>query len=128
MTDLIHNLAGVALWWAGITLALWALVFLLFLAVMKLREMRREDTFKDLHWSGQAVGWVIAVIGYIGDALLNYIGLSVMFLEAPDFIGEPLCTQRVIRHKYHSTGWRRERALWCCSKWLSPVDKTHCDG
>lgn len=127
MSPLIDNLLHLALWWGGIALALWVVTFLLFLAVMKLREMQREGTLADLHWFARSIAYALVLLGLVLDALLNFIVLSVVFLEPPDFIGEPLSSQRVKRHKIHGTGWRRERALALCRRWLTPVDKTHCE-
>lgn len=124
---ILNSLLPLALWWCGIALVLWAVTFVLFLAVMKLREMQREGTLSDLHWTARGIAYVVVLLGLVLDVLLNYIVLTVVFLEPPDFIGEPLSSQRVKRHKIHGSGWRRERALALCRRWLTPVDPTHCE-
>ena len=110
-------------WFVGVT-SLFSLTFLFYLAVIQLRDMKENDTIKDLHWTGQGLGYSFLYLGLIMDAVLNVVGLSVCMWEFPR---EFLCTARVIRHKYEGTGWRHDQALWWCSKWLTPVDKRHCE-
>jgi len=122
-------------WFEGVTI-LFALTFLFYLAVIHLRDMKEADTIKDLHWTGQGLGYSFLYLGLIMDAVLNVVGLSVCMLEYPK---EFLCTARVIRHKFSNQStsqftairWlsdmRHKQALWWCSKWLTPVDTRHCE-
>lgn len=110
-------------WFVGVSV-LFILTFLFYLAVIQLRDMKERDTIKDLHWTGRGLGYSFLYVGLVMDAALNVVGLTVTLWELPR---EFLCTARIIRHKYHSTHWRQDQAYWWCSKWLTPVDKRHCE-
>jgi len=129
-----YALVGLA--WLTATVILFSLTFLFYLAVIHLRDMQENDTIKDLHWTGRGLGYAFLYIGLVMDAVLNWVGLTVTLMEIPK---EFLCTARVIRHKYSDPStskfafvrWlsdkRHEQALWWCAKWLTPVDKRHCE-
>lgn len=107
--------------WAGISLALFVSTFLFYVAIMSIREKRSH--ILELHWSVRWVYYLLLFIGLVLDTLLNWIFLTVVFLEFPK---EFLATPRVVRHKHHSTGWRQLVANWFCHNWLTPFDKSHC--
>jgi hypothetical protein len=108
--------------WVAISLTLFISTFVFFVALMKMREIQNE-IFR-LHWSVRWCCFFLLFIGLILDTLLNWIVLSVAFAELPR---EFLSTARVIRHKYESTHWRKDMALWFCKNWLVPFDIRHCE-
>lgn len=108
--------------WLGAAVGLFVLTFVCFVAIMKMREVR-DEIFR-LHWSVRWICYGILFTGLILDTLLNWIVLTVAFLELPR---EFLSTSRVIRHKYHSTHWRQDQAYWWCKNFLQPFDVKHCE-
>ena len=108
--------------WAGASLTLFIGTFVMYVAIMKMREVQNE--IYRLHWSVRWVCYFILLIGLIFDTLLNWIVLTILFVELPH---EFLSTTRIVRHKYTSTHWRQDMALWFCENWLSPFDKSHCE-
>jgi hypothetical protein len=109
-------------YWVAISLLLFVSTFVLYVAIMKMREIKHE--IYALHNSVRWVCFLILFIGLILDVLLNWIVLTVAFIELPR---EFLSTARVVRHKYHSTGWRQKQAIWWCANFLQPFDKSHCE-
>ena len=97
--------------------------FLLFLAVMKLRDARDLGTLRGLNWTVIWLAYSFLFIGLIMDALLNWIVLTVFFVEWPC---EMLSTMRVKRLKNTTTGWRQRLAAWLCANFLTPFDNHHC--
>jgi hypothetical protein len=98
--------------------------FIFYLAIIKLQEAHDSGLLKSLHLTVRWSAYSILLVGLILDTLLNWIFLTVTFLELPK---ELLCTTRVVRHKYHSQGWRQSQSFWWCRNWLSPFDSLHCD-
>lgn len=111
-----------ALIWAETAATLFISTFVLFVAIMKMREV--QDHIFLLHWSVRWVCFLILFFGFILDTLLNWIVLTAAFMELPR---EFLSTSRVVRHKYHSTHWRHDQAMWWCRNFLSPFDPNHCE-
>lgn len=114
----------VVLTWACISVALFILTFIFYLAIIKLQEANDSGLLDCVHMSVRWIAYSILLVGLILDTLLNWIFLSVTYMEFPR---ELLCTARVVRHKYHSEGWRHAQSLWWCRNWLSPFDLRHCD-
>ena len=119
--------------WLEISTLLIYLLFVHYIAVMKLREMHRAGTLARLHWTVRLFAWLYLGIGLALDALTNFVVLTVLFLEFPPLTGgrdliEWLCTDRVKRHKNHGQGWRKAQAEWWCQNWLTPFDESHCEG
>lgn len=108
--------------WILISIGLFISTFVCYVAIMKMREIRHE--IYALHWSVRWVCFFILFVGLILDTLLNWVLLTVAFLEPPQ---EFLSTARVIRHKYESTGWRQKQAMWWCKQFLTPFDLKHCE-
>lgn len=108
--------------WVTISLSLLIGTFIFYLAVMHLRDA--QDRIWRLHWIVRWIGFAILFIGLLLDVALNWIFCTVTFLELPH---EYLTTARIVRHKYHSTGWRYRQALWWCENWLTPFDEKHCE-
>ena len=96
-------------------------VFALYVSIMKMREIK--ETIYTLHWPVRWACYSIVFVGVILNTALNWIFLTVAFVELPH---EFLSTDRVIRHLRHSTGWRQKRAKYFCDNWLSPFDPSHC--
>ncbi len=112
----------VILIWTVISIALFIGTFICYVAIMKMREV--QDQIYNLHWPVRWVCYLVLAIGLISDWLLNFIVCTVIFLEWPQ---EILTTERVRRHKFHSTGWRHNLAVYFCQHWLTPFDKKHCE-
>jgi hypothetical protein len=108
--------------WLGVSTTLFIATFIFFAALMKMREI--QDTLFTLHWSVRWICFLILAVGLVLDTLLNWIVLTISFAELPR---EFLSTSRVIRHKYHSTHWRQDQALWFCKNFLTPFDVKHCE-
>ena len=125
------------------TLLLFLGTFGLFIAIMRLRDMRDSGELAKLHWSVTWAAYALLNIGLVFDMLLNLVPMSVLFFELPHIRFalrfwywlpyphptelELLVTGRVRRHKKHSTGWRNTQALWWCRNWLTPFDRKHCE-
>ena len=114
----------VVLTWACISVALFVLTFIFYLAIIKLQEANDSGLLDCVHLTVRLIAYSILLVGLILDTLLNWIFLTVTYMELPR---ELLCTARVVRHKYHSEGWRHAQSLWWCRNWLSPFDLQHCD-
>ena len=108
--------------WVGTAVFLFITTFILYVAIMKMREVQNE--IYRLHWSVRWVCFLILFIGLVFDVLLNWIALIIIFVELPR---EFISTTRVVRHKYYSTHWRHDLAMWFCKNWLSPFDIRHCE-
>jgi len=108
--------------WASTVVFLFISTFVCFVAIMKMREVK-DEIFR-LHWSVRWVCFFILAVGLVLDTLLNWVLLTVSFLEFPR---EFLSTSRVVRHKHNSTHWRKDQALWFCKHFLQPFDERHCE-
>lgn len=97
--------------------------FLFFLAVMKLRDAKEADTLKDLNKSVIWMAYIILFIGLVLDVALNWVVMTIWFLELPK---ELLTTSRVKRLKNHGSGWGKKQATWICANFLTPFDPKHC--
>ena len=87
---------------------------------MKLREA--QDVLFTLHWSVIWIAWLILFVGLLLDTLLNWIVLTIVFVDVPR---ETLSTARVRRLK-KSSGWRQRLSVWLCDNFLNPFDNNHC--
>ncbi|OYY45383.1 MAG: hypothetical protein B7Y56_05525 [Gallionellales bacterium 35-53-114] len=114
----------VVLSWACISAVLFVLTFIFYLAITNLRDTKDAGRFETVHLSVRWTCYAILFAGLILDTLLNWIFLSITYLEFPR---EFLSTARVVRHKYHGHGWRRAQSIWWCRNWLSPFDLRHCE-
>lgn len=81
--------------------ALW----ILYLAVMNLSRVKNMGKLTPLT---TALGTPVLFTGYILDALVNWILMTVILLELPK---EITVTSRLQRHN-QSTGWRKKVAQW----------------
>jgi hypothetical protein len=118
------NILIIILAWIGISIALFIITFLFYLAVINLRDAHQAGMMKQVHFSVYWAGYSILIVGLIFDTMLNWVFLTITFLELPR---EFLATNRVVRHKYNSRGWRHSQAKWWCKNWLAPFDSGHCD-
>ena len=89
-----------------------------------LRKAQVSGFLTHVHISVRWTCYAIVFVGLVLDTLLNWFFLSVTYLELPH---EFLATRRVVRHKYHSRGWRHLQSLWWCKNWLAPFDARHCE-
>ena len=111
--------------WLKLSTFLFVGTFMLFLAVMKLRDARDLGTLRGLNWTVIWLAYSLLFVGLIMDVLLNWIVLTALFLEPPR---EVLSTMRVKRLKNTTTGWRQRLAAWLCANFLTPFDNHHCGG
>jgi hypothetical protein len=102
---------------------LFVATFIWFLAVMKLKDARDAGILQTLNKSVIWIAYFILYTGLVMDIALNFILLTVAFVEIPQ---ELLCTSRVKRLKNHGSGWRQKLAAWFCANFLSPFDPKHC--
>ena len=107
--------------WALISSLLFVMTFVFFVAIITMRNMR--DNIYKLHWSVRWICYLILFIGLILDTAMNWIMLTVVFVEFPK---EFLSTARVVRIKYDDTGWRQSVAIFFCKNFLTPFDENHC--
>lgn len=118
------NLLLVAAMWLGISLVLFVNTFIFYLAVMKLRDAQKSGQLESVHGAVLSLGYTILFIGLVFDTLLNWVLLTITFLELPK---EFLCTTRIVRLKFRGESWRKTQAFWWCKNWLTPFDILHCE-
>jgi hypothetical protein len=102
-----------------LVLAAWFL-WVFFLAVMCLQSARDRGTLKLTKW-GTRAGYTVLVVGYVLDALNNFVTASFVFGELPQ---ELTVSSRVKRHISGPDGWRKVRAEWVRDHLLRPFDPT----
>jgi hypothetical protein len=81
-------------------------LWILYLAVMNLKRAR--DMGK-LSKTAKFLGTPVLFVGYILDAILNILVMTIILLEFPQ---ELTVSERLKRHNRYSTGWRKSVALW----------------
>jgi hypothetical protein len=86
----------------GAVYALW--VF--YLAVMSLQRARDAGL---LHRNARIMGTPVLIVGYLLDAFVNIVVMTVVLLELPQ---ELTVTARLKRHIRYSNGWRFRTAMW----------------
>lgn len=99
------------------------LLWLFYLAVMNLyRAKKAQQISKVALW----LGYPILILGALLDVLVNFIVMSLLFLETPR---ELLVTSRLARHVKANKGWRSKVAYWICHNFLNAFDPSgdHCD-
>lgn len=99
------------------------LLWVLYLAVMSLARARAAGT---LSRTAYVLGYPLFAGGVAFNVLVNWIVLSVVFLEFPR---ESMFTHRVARHcKASTSGWRHRLACWICHDLLDAFDPhgRHC--
>jgi hypothetical protein len=97
----------------------WAL-WVFFLAVMCLQSARDRGTLALTKW-GTRFGYTVLVVGYVLDALNNFVTGSLLFAEFPQ---ELTVSSRIKRHIESSDGWRKQRAEFVRDHFLRPYDPT----
>ena len=97
-------------------------LWVMYLAVMSLARARDAGT---LSRSALILGYPLFVVGVCFNVLVNWIVLSVVFLELPR---ESMFTHRVSRHCLGGKGWRKRIACWICHDLLDAFDPAgrHC--
>jgi len=117
-----HDLLRIALVWAGVSLVLYPVTWVLFLACMSLK---RADDAGTLKGAARSMGKVVLATGFVSDFLLNWWFLSVVTLHvAPEW----LVTQHLER-LMGKPNWQGRYARYLCSTWLNPFDPSgrHCN-
>lgn len=95
-----------ALTYLGTSLASFYTLWIFYLAVMCLKRARDEGL---LHKRALYFGMPVLVVGYVLDALINWLVLSLILLEMPR---ETTVTSRLKRHNKSVDGWRKSVAVW----------------
>ena len=81
-------------------------LWILYLAVMNLKRVRDAGKLSKL---ALALGTPVLFVGYILDAVLNIVVMTVILLELPQ---ELTVSERLKRHNKDTGGWRKAVALW----------------
>ncbi len=105
-----------ALWYLAYAVSSMFLLWVFYLAVMKLWLVKRRD---GLNLPSKILGYLALAIGYVLDFNANVGVMSVVLLELPR---ETTVTSRLRRHM-QGTGWRRKVAGWF-EPILDPYDPT----
>jgi hypothetical protein len=108
----------IALYTVGCLYLLWVM----YLAVMSLARARDAGT---LSTTAKLLGYPLLAVGIVFNVLVNWIILSVLFVEPPR---ETMFTTRVARHCKYGQGWRKRLACWICHDLLDAFDPAgrHC--
>ena len=89
-----------------VAFAAFYVLWVLYLAVMNLKRVRDDGKLSKLAlWLGTPVLFV----GYVLDAILNIVVMTVILLEWPR---ELTVSERLKRHNKDAGGWRKAVALW----------------
>jgi hypothetical protein len=122
MTDVIAALFLAALLGLLFGVLLMNVCWIYFIAIMKLRDMKDAGQIAGVM---KLFGYPNLFIGLLLDVLVNWIPMTIIFMELPL---EFLTTARLSRHIKDGSGWRKDVALWFCHNLLSPFDssKDHC--
>lgn len=95
-----------ALRFAGVSLAGLYVLWIFYLAVMNLKRARDMGL---LSRTATALGTPVLIVGYLLDAVLNVVVMSLILLELPR---EATISQRLKRHNRDAGGWRKAVAAW----------------
>jgi len=104
------------LWYLAYAASSMFLLWVFYLAVMKLWLVKRKD---GLNWQSKVLGYPVLFIGYLLDFNANVGVMTLVLLEIPR---ETTVTARLQRHM-KGTGWRRKVAGWF-EPILDPYDPT----
>lgn len=98
------------------------LLWVMYLAVMSLARARDAGALSN---TALILGYPLFAVGVVFNVLVNWLILSVVFLEFPR---ESMFTHRVSRHCIGGTGWRKRIACWICHDLLDAFDPNgkHC--
>ena len=88
------------------SLAAFYVLWILYLAVMNLKRVRDQGKLSKL---ALYLGTPVLFVGYVLDAILNIVVMTVILLELPE---ELTVSERLKRHNKDSGGWRKAVALW----------------
>jgi len=102
---------------AAYSLALAYLLWVLFLAVMMLKQ-EKDAGMLTPDMPAYKVGMFVLFVGYVVDLVVNLILASILFLEFPK---ELTVTARLKRHGTQG-GWRGDFARWFCESLLDTFD------
>lgn len=103
--------------WAWLVLAeLLAIpvLWLFYLAVMNLSGVKKSG---GLNSPAKAIGYLIFVIGYLLDVIINVATVSFIFLDPPR---QWTVSQRLQQYVDGRPGWRRNLALWFANNLMNP--------
>ena len=95
-----------AVYAVALSLAAFYVLWILYLAVMGLKRVRDQGKLSKL---ALYLGTPVLFVGYVLDAILNIVVMTVILLELPK---ELTVSERLKRHNQDSGGWRKSVALW----------------
>jgi formate hydrogenlyase subunit 3/multisubunit Na+/H+ antiporter MnhD subunit len=104
--DKVLGLAGFLAVYALIGLAGFYALWIFYLAVMNLKRARDAGL---LNKTARVLGLPVLIVGYVLDAVLNIVFMTLVFLELPE---ELTVTARLKRHIKDSQGWELALACW----------------
>lgn len=111
----------VAIYYIPILLLVCFITFILFCAVMHLRNVRDDGLLDDAPVIIKAFAYLTLFVGLVFDVLLNVV-LSVVLVEPPL---EWLTTDRMKRLKSSGNRWQKAVSNWMCAQ-LGRLDFNHC--
>lgn len=107
------------LWAGGVCIALW-FTWIIFVAIMRLKQVRDAG---QLTRSTTVLGYATLAIGLLLDIAVNTLVGTVMFVEWPQWRnGEWLLSGRLSRLSAGPEGWRKRRAILIRSQLLDNID------
>jgi len=104
--------------YAAYSLLAFFALWVLFLAVMNLGEARAAGKLKGF---ALYAGYIVLIIGYAIDFVVQVGPASVLWLELPR---ETTVSGRVARLVRSGSGWRFRLAIWFRDVLLAPFDRT----
>lgn len=105
------------LWYLAYACGSLFLLWVFYLAVMRLWAEKRED---GLNLPSKVLGYPVLFVGYLLDFNANVGVMTVLLLEFPR---ETTVTARLKRHNTTGNGWRKRLAAWF-EPILDPYDPT----
>jgi hypothetical protein len=91
---------------ALLSFAAFYVLWILYLAVMNLKRVRDLGKLTKL---ARLLGTPVLFVGYVLDAALNFIIMTLILVELPQ---EMTVSRRLKRHNLNSRGWRKAVAVW----------------
>ena len=104
--DKVYALAQFLAVYTLVGLAGFYALWLFYLAVMNLKRAKDAGL---LNRTARALGFPVLLVGYVLDALLNVIFMTLVLLELTE---ELTVTARLKRHIKESQGWQLDVARW----------------
>jgi len=126
LVGLFHSIP----WWVWSALgfllhaAKWLFIlWILFLAVMKLQDVEKSGVLATLDPRVQKLARAVLIVGILYNAFVRVFLSWMIFWELPRW-GEWAVSAQVKRLCNEGSGWRQERAEWWSDNMLGPFDAT----